>query len=305
MIGASGRGSRLSNDLPVDWHVEPHPKLIVLDLDQTLWPFDAAHPRYALPHHPASHGGIQCRESIATPFAEAISVVKSILAVPNTGTSNSSSWRIAVASANSNKDVCTSLLRHLGLMQPSPRELVTRRRCVPEDVDPFGDVFGGIEQHLLEIHPGSKTVHLQRLEAASGIAFCDMLFFDDRRNNISVAQRLGVVAYQVSPLTGLTRNAFAEGMRLWRTQRQSGKAMATWLSTGKKRVAPFPLNKADSNKDIVDNGSTAAVSDIAPIDAVGDGIDVKIMPNDSRLDFRDYEGQCRVVIDVFDSDDGV
>lgn len=184
----------------------PRPQLVVLDLDQTMWPFDAAQPRYGLPHH-ASPPGVQCTATVAKAFSEAVAVVRELKAEA----SATSRVRLAVASANSQAKVCCSLLRHLGLLQ----ELAGG---------------GGIEEELMEIYGGcSKTVHLRRIFEKSAVPFSEMLFFDDAPHNIRAAERLGVVARRVAPSEGLTRKAFAAGLAAWSEQRASRRAMASWL----------------------------------------------------------------------------
>ncbi|CAE7346608.1 MDP1, partial [Symbiodinium sp. CCMP2456] len=124
---------------------------------------------------------------------------------------------MAVASANSQDKVCTSLLNHLGLLKER-------------------DSHGGIDPKLLVIHPGSKTVHLNELAQRTGIEFREMLFFDDRAMNVRVAQKLGISAYQVSSLEGLTYKAFAAGLQTWRSDRRSSSALSSWLQPQPKSL---------------------------------------------------------------------
>ncbi|CAK9065570.1 unnamed protein product [Durusdinium trenchii] len=122
--------------------------------------------------------------------------------------------RIAVASANSQEKVCAALLQHMGFLQ-----------------DP-GEA-GGIERALLAIAPGSKTGHFQRIAKASGVDFSEMLFFDDRAMNVRAAEKLGIVAQQVSSLDGLTWAQFHAGLRAWRSQRRSSRVLAQWMKAPK------------------------------------------------------------------------
>ena len=209
--GSGSSGSRRRRRRSPD--IAPHPRLLVLDLDQTLWPFDAAQPRYGLPHRSCSGGSmataVRCVGATATPFDEALAVVRR---------AGGNGWRIAVASANSKRNVCESLLRHLGLLQTTgDRE------------DGIIGEAGKFDSGLLEIYPGSKKTHFERLAESSGIGFSQMLFFDDRPQNIRAAQELGVVAVLVDPLIGLTEAAFARGCSRWRAQQQGAVAMANWL----------------------------------------------------------------------------
>ncbi|CAE7390193.1 MDP1, partial [Symbiodinium microadriaticum] len=188
------------------------PALVILDLDQTLWPFDAALPRFGLPHR-RGPDGVHCQGAPANPFSEAVEIVRQL----KLQSTEECPWRLAVASANSQDKVCTSLLNHLGLLKER-------------------DSYGGIDPKLLVIHPGSKTVHFNEIAQRTGIEFREMLFFDDRAMNVRVAQKLGISAYQVSSLEGLTYKAFAAGLQTWRSERRSSSALSSWLQPQPKNL---------------------------------------------------------------------
>lgn len=65
----------------------------------------------------------------------------------------------------------------------------------------------------LQIYPGSKTKHFQRLHADTGIPYEEMLFFDDEGRNRDTEQ-LGVVMWLVKD--GVTRHEVDEGVKSWR-----------------------------------------------------------------------------------------
>lgn len=48
-----------------------------------------------------------------------------------------------------------------------------------------------------EIYPGSKTTHFKQLQSQTGIAFEDMVFYDDEMRNITEVASLGVEAIYV------------------------------------------------------------------------------------------------------------
>ncbi len=68
----------------------------------------------------------------------------------------------------------------------------------------------------LEIYPGSKIRHFERLQKATGIGYEEMLFFDDERRNREV-ERLGVTMWLVPD--GVNCEAFDRGVGEWRKRR--------------------------------------------------------------------------------------
>lgn len=74
-----------------------------------------------------------------------------------------------------------------------------------------------------EIYPGAKTKHFRHIQGAtkspgkSGIAYEDMLFFDDESRNRDVERELGVTFYLVRD--GVTRDEIDAGVRAWRKKR--------------------------------------------------------------------------------------
>jgi magnesium-dependent phosphatase 1 len=65
----------------------------------------------------------------------------------------------------------------------------------------------------LQIYPGSKTTHFERIHRDSGIDYEEMLFFDDESRNKNV-EVLGVTMRLVRD--GVTRNEIDEGVKSWR-----------------------------------------------------------------------------------------
>lgn len=65
----------------------------------------------------------------------------------------------------------------------------------------------------LEIYPGSKITHFNRLHKSTGLPFEEMLFFDDESRNKEV-EKLGVVMKLVKD--GVTRSEIDEGVKKWR-----------------------------------------------------------------------------------------
>lgn len=66
----------------------------------------------------------------------------------------------------------------------------------------------------IQIFPSTKTQHFARIHQASGIAYEDMLFFDDEARNRNVETELGVTFVLVRD--GMTRDEVDKGVRAWR-----------------------------------------------------------------------------------------
>jgi magnesium-dependent phosphatase 1 len=57
----------------------------------------------------------------------------------------------------------------------------------------------GIARHFAhqQIYPGDKSAHFRTLHEETGVAFADMIFFDDEPRNIDSVARLGVATHLV------------------------------------------------------------------------------------------------------------
>lgn len=90
------------------------------------------------------------------------------------------------------------------------RSMLTHLRLAHED----GKSGKALEvfDHL-EIYPGSKTTHFQRLQKKSKVEFSEMLFFDDESRNRNV-EELGVVMQLVRD--GVTKAEVNKGVEAWR-----------------------------------------------------------------------------------------
>jgi magnesium-dependent phosphatase 1 len=67
---------------------------------------------------------------------------------------------------------------------------------------------------FVQIFPSSKTQHFARIHQASGIAYEDILFFDDEARNRNVETELGITFCLVRD--GMTREEVDRGILAWR-----------------------------------------------------------------------------------------
>ncbi|KAG5175619.1 acid phosphatase-domain-containing protein [Tribonema minus] len=72
-----------------------------------------------------------------------------------------------------------------------------------------------------EIYPGGKTTHFRRIQAAAGgVPFGDMLFFDDEHRNVLEVARLGVVCHHIPDC--ICVETFAAGLEAFRRSASGG-----------------------------------------------------------------------------------
>jgi len=70
-----------------------------------------------------------------------------------------------------------------------------------------------------EIYPGSKTTHFKQIHRASGVAYEDMLFFDNERWNCTDCAPLGITCIYTP--RGMTEAAWNEGLAQFAKKRAS------------------------------------------------------------------------------------
>ena len=164
------------------------PKMIVFDLDYTLWPFwvdtHVTGPLKANADHSAAKD--RTGESFAF-YREVPSILFSL---------QEKAISVGVASRTHAPDLAREMLRLLHV----PDHDGKKRKSLE-----FFDHF--------EIYPGSKIKHFNKLQKTTGLRYEDMLFFDDEHRNKEV-ESLGVTMYLVND--GVTKEEVSNGIREWR-----------------------------------------------------------------------------------------
>ena len=125
------------------------------------------------------------------------------------------------------------------------------------------EVPGGIDEKTLDdfvsfqqIYTGSKVRHFERLHEASGIAYEDMLFFDDalggQYGNCMPVAQLGVCAAHCP--RGLTDMVWAHAIRGYAMRRDEGASVGGVFGSDGQWIDVSPRS-ADSNAPAVGGGS--------------------------------------------------
>ncbi|KAF9700265.1 hypothetical protein EKO04_001682 [Ascochyta lentis] len=166
----------------------PLPKMMVFDLDYTLWPFWVD--THVTGPIKATEGGLKVKDRYGEAYGFYNDVGGVLVAL------KAKNILVGAASRTHAPDLGREMLRLLKI--PSSSGSSTRA------IDYF--------DHL-QIYPGSKTTHFERIHRDSGIEYEEMLFFDDESRNKNV-EVLGVTMKLVP--RGVSRDVIDEGVKGWR-----------------------------------------------------------------------------------------
>ncbi|PRT55714.1 Putative magnesium-dependent phosphatase P8B7.31 [Wickerhamiella sorbophila] len=165
------------------------PKLIVFDLDYTLWPFwcdtHVSMPVKALNDNQI----IVDSQGDCFTFYEEVPMLLKLL-------NENKNFELCVASRTQTPAVAKALLQNLHV-DGQPSEKI------------FRSVLYGT---------GSKVTHFEQLKKLTGVDYHEMLFFDDESRNRDVEHKLGVVFCHVE--NGMTMHLYKQGIELWRKNYQ-------------------------------------------------------------------------------------
>jgi len=198
----------------------PLPSLIVFDLDYTLWPFWIdTHVTPPLKVNKDATGMIDRYGDTYTFYPEVPSVLyeakrRNIL--------------LGLASRTHTPDLANQTLRAINV--PVPEHYLKKQAggTSEETKETPQKAFSFFS--FREIYPGEKTRHFRQIQSSTkslarkqedipkdGIAYENMLFFDDESRNRNVERELGVTFYLVRD--GVTRGEIDAGVWAWRKKR--------------------------------------------------------------------------------------
>ncbi|EOD46726.1 putative leucine rich repeat domain-containing protein [Neofusicoccum parvum] len=191
----------------------PLPKILVFDLDYTLWPFWVD--THVTPPLKAEAGGLKVKDRYGEPYGFYRDVGSVLAAARDKGI------RIAAASRTHAPELGREMLSLLRIPAHGGDAATTGSGGGGSGGGGAGGSGGsgaGGEKAIsffdyLQIFPGSKTTHFAKIREASGIEYEDMLFFDDEARNRNV-ETLGVVMCLIRD--GVTRDEVDRGVEMWR-----------------------------------------------------------------------------------------
>ncbi|WPH00529.1 Hypothetical protein R9X50_00335800 [Acrodontium crateriforme] len=176
----------------------PLPKMIVFDLDYTLWPF-WVDTHVSPPLRGSNDGGLTARDTSNSKFAFYREVPDILASARKEGIT------LGVASRTSAPDLARNMLNLLHIAPSANGGQSVKAANMFE---------------YMEIYPGTKTTHFKRLQKRTGLAYEEMLFFDDESRNRNV-EELGVVMHLIRD--GVTRVEVDKGVEEWRRRNHRTK----------------------------------------------------------------------------------
>lgn len=195
----------------------PLPKLVVFDLDYTLWPFWVdTHVTPPIKAHGTD--GLKVKDHYGETYGFYNDVAGIISALKHKGI------KIGVASRTHAAPLGRKMLTLLQVphvpssssdtssSEPSSASDTPSTTTVSSPDIPSSMPAIQLFDHL-QIYPGDKRTHFNKLRKETGIEFEEMLFFDDESRNKNV-ETLGVVMWLVRD--GVSRQEIDAGVISWR-----------------------------------------------------------------------------------------
>ena len=188
---------------------QPLPKLLVFDLDYTLWPFWVdTHVTPPIKAGTGSSAGRVARDRYGENL-EFYPDVPNILAA-----ARRHNIKVAAASRTHTPELARQMLNVLHVFEGSPAP-GSKKKSKSLTSKPARQYFDD-----LQIFPGDKVAHMDGIKRKTGIGYEDMVFFDDEGRNGNVERERGVCFWLVRD--GVTIEEIDKGIRKWRQRRSLG-----------------------------------------------------------------------------------
>ncbi|MCJ1350117.1 MAG: hypothetical protein MMC33_000098 [Icmadophila ericetorum] len=206
----------------------PLPKIIVFDLDYTLWPFWVD--THVTPPLKAKTG-----DKAVDRHGESFSFypeVPSIIA-----SAQSASITLSLASRTHTPDLAQSLLKMLQIpLPPMTQSSINGGYFSPKSGSSSSSLTVQSKRALdffshVQIFPGDKKAHFARIHKLTEIGFEEMLFFDDEVRNRNV-EALGVCMWLIRD--GVSKEEVDNGVKEWRKRRERERVETSGSGAGSK-----------------------------------------------------------------------
>ncbi|EPS33203.1 putative magnesium-dependent phosphatase [Penicillium oxalicum] len=184
----------------------PLPKLIVFDLDYTLWPF------WVDTHVSAPVKARDNNSRVVDRWGESFAFYPAVSSIIHA--CKNRSIPLALASRTHTPDLARDMLKALHIIPTFSDDPAANSAKSVRALEYFD---------YIQIFPANKTQHFAKIHHASGIAYEDMLFFDDEARNRNVETELGATFFLVRD--GMTRDEIDKGVLAWR--KRNGKKQKT------------------------------------------------------------------------------
>ncbi|RLN86473.1 hypothetical protein BBJ28_00004695 [Nothophytophthora sp. Chile5] len=202
-----GQMSAKAAAAPRQWkHI---PRLVVFDLDYTLW-FPAVDELSGEPFRKSLDTG-----AVSDQWGEELHFLPDVHAIMSVLETDPQFHGVTMTAIASRTTEIESAKACMGLMDVSISGSVATR-----------EADGLVEKKALEsiadyvaIYPRSKLAHFEQFQQQSGVAYEDMLFFDDEFRNVCDVQQLGVTCQHCRG--GLTEKAWLEGMQAFQKAKKT------------------------------------------------------------------------------------
>ena len=201
----------------------PLPRIIVFDLDYTLWPF-WVDTHVSGPLKPQNnHTRMTDRWGESFAFYDQVPTILSA--------ARSRGVEMGLASRTHAPDLAREMLKGLHITPIATEGLDVGRKgfqtSTPTSTNTNNAPLRALDFFThLQIFPGSKTTHFRKIQESvrrsqtggrKEVAFGDMLFFDDETRNRNVETELGVTFWLVRD--GVTSDEFDHGIWEWRRRK--------------------------------------------------------------------------------------
>ncbi|KAJ4420522.1 hypothetical protein N0V82_004295 [Gnomoniopsis sp. IMI 355080] len=190
----------------------PLPTLIVFDLDYTLWPFWVDTHVNGSKLTPAPNSS---NTAVLDRVGESFAFYTDVPSILHTLTTTLG-VKVGIASRTCAPDLAREMLKLLHVHPPPPA--ATLEGGASAKNNKAGKTRKAIElfDAGLQIYPGSKITHMQKLHKDTGVPYEEFLFFDDESRNRDT-EGLGVTMWLVKD--GVTWGEIEAGVREWRRRR--------------------------------------------------------------------------------------